>query len=123
MPLNSSRHNSPHTSGRCWAVVLVLLGAAALTVIGVAQLSKSQTFPIIWPNKAPSRRPYTSRRGTRSRARIFAVLAGLSVAAFSLFGALWVNGNVPINTAIAVSLILGVATFLATSKSTVGKSR
>ena len=41
----------------------------------------------------------------------------------ALFGALWVNGNIPVNTAVAVSLILGVATFLATSKSTAGKSR
>jgi hypothetical protein len=61
--------------------------------------------------------------GTKSRTRTFAILAGLSVAAFSLFSALWVNGNIPVNTAIAVSLILGVATFLATSKSTAGKSR
>jgi hypothetical protein len=44
------------------------------------------------------------------------------VAAFSLLGALWVNENIPVNTAIAVSLILGEATFLATSKSTTGKS-
>jgi hypothetical protein len=60
--------------------------------------------------------------GTKSRTRTYAILAGLSVAAFSLFSALWVNGNIPVNIAIAVSLVLGVTTFVAMSKSTAGKS-
>jgi hypothetical protein len=60
--------------------------------------------------------------GTKSRTRTFAILAGLSVAAFMLFSALWVNGNIPVNIAIAVSLVLGVTTFMAMSKSTAGKS-
>jgi hypothetical protein len=60
--------------------------------------------------------------GTKSRTRTFAILAGLSVAAFMLFSALWVNGNIPVNAAIAISLVLGVTTFMAMSKSTAGKS-
>ncbi|MGJ3192087.1 hypothetical protein FQP90_09055 [Paenarthrobacter nitroguajacolicus] len=54
--------------------------------------------------------------GTKSRTKMFAVLAGVLVAAFSLFAALWVNGNIPWPAATATSLILGVATFLATFK-------
>lgn len=61
--------------------------------------------------------------GTKSRTRTFAILAGLSVAAFMLFSTLWVNGNIPVNIAIAISLVLGVTAFLAMSKSTAGKSR
>ncbi|MCB5276036.1 hypothetical protein BJG92_03591 [Arthrobacter sp. SO5] len=60
--------------------------------------------------------------GTKSRTRTFAILAGLSVAAFSLFSNLWVNGNIPVNAAIAISLVLGPATSLAMSKSTAGKA-
>jgi CBS-domain-containing membrane protein len=59
---------------------------------------------------------------SRTRTRTFAILAGLSVAAFMLFSALWVNGNIPVNAAIAISLVLGVTTFLAMSKSSAGKS-
>ncbi|WP_285248470.1 hypothetical protein [Pseudarthrobacter sp. efr-133-R2A-89] len=60
--------------------------------------------------------------GTEGRTRTFAILAGLSVAAFTLFSSLWVNGNIPFNAAIAISLVLGLATSLAMSKSTAGKS-
>ena len=60
--------------------------------------------------------------GTKSRTRTFAILAGQSVAAFMLFSALWVNGNIPVNGAIAISLVLGGTTFLAMSRSTAGKS-
>lgn len=60
--------------------------------------------------------------GTRRRATMIAILAGLSVSAFMLFSALWVNGNIPVNAAIAISLVLGVTTFLAISKSTAGRS-
>jgi hypothetical protein len=60
--------------------------------------------------------------GTRRRTTTIAILAGLSVSAFMLFSALWVNGNIPVNAAIAISLVLGVTTFLAMSKSTAGRS-
>jgi HAMP domain-containing protein len=59
--------------------------------------------------------------GTKGRTKIFAVLAGLLVAAFSLFAALWVNGNIPLPAATATSFILGMATFLATIKDTARK--
>lgn len=59
---------------------------------------------------------------TRSRTTTIAILAGLSVSAFMLFSALWVNGNIPVNAAIAISLVLGVTTFLAMNKSTAGRS-
>ena len=58
--------------------------------------------------------------GTKSRT--FAILVGLSVAAFSLFTNLWVNGNLPVNAALAISLVLGLGTFLTMSKSAAGKS-
>lgn len=65
---------------------------------------------------------YTRRMGTKSRTTTLAILSGLSVAALSLFSSLWVNGNIPVNTAIAVSLVLGLATSLAMRQSTPGKS-
>ncbi|MFF2317379.1 hypothetical protein ACFVTE_14025 [Arthrobacter sp. NPDC058097] len=43
------------------------------------------------------------------------MLAGLSVAAVSLFAA-WVSGNIPLPAVLATSLILGVVTFLATDR-------
>lgn len=60
--------------------------------------------------------------GTKGTTKSFAVLAGLLVAAFSLFAALWVNGNIPWPAATATSFILGVATFMATNKGTARKS-
>ena len=60
--------------------------------------------------------------GIKGRTKLFAVLAGLLVAAFSLFAALWVNGNIPLPAATATSFILGMATFLATIKGTASKS-
>lgn len=60
--------------------------------------------------------------GTKGTTKSFAVLAGLSVAAFSLFAALWVNGNIPLPAAIATSFILGLTTFLATMKGAARKS-
>ncbi len=60
--------------------------------------------------------------GTKSRTKMFAVFAGLLVAAFSLFAALWVNGNIPLPAATATSFILGLATFLATVKGAARKS-
>jgi hypothetical protein len=61
--------------------------------------------------------------GTRNKTKVFATFAGLLVAAISLFGALWVNGNIPLPAAIATSLILGVATFLATGQGATRKPR
>lgn len=60
--------------------------------------------------------------GTKSTTKFFAVLAGLLVTAFSLFAALWVNGNIPLPAATATSFILGAATFLATVKGAARKS-
>ncbi|KRE81359.1 hypothetical protein [Arthrobacter sp. Soil764] len=53
--------------------------------------------------------------GKTINGRAFAVVAGLSVAAISLLAA-WVNGNIPLPAVLATSLILGVATFLATNR-------
>lgn len=49
-------------------------------------------------------------------------LAGLSVAAFSLFSSPWVNGNVPLNITVEISVVLCLATSLAMTKRTAGKS-
>lgn len=49
------------------------------------------------------------------KGRTFAVGAGLSVAAISLLAS-WVNGNIPLPAVLATSLVLGAATFLATSR-------
>jgi HAMP domain-containing protein len=54
--------------------------------------------------------------GSKRKNTGFSVAAGLLIAAFSLFAALWVNGNIPVHTALATSLILGMATFLAFSR-------
>jgi hypothetical protein len=60
--------------------------------------------------------------GTKGKTKLFAVFAGLMVVAFSLFAALWVNGKIPLPTAISTSFILGVATFLATARVAARKS-
>ncbi|MFJ6454043.1 hypothetical protein [Paenarthrobacter sp. NPDC091669] len=54
--------------------------------------------------------------GTNGKTMTFSILSGLAVAAFSLFAALWVNGNIPAAAAISTSFILGVAVFLATAR-------
>ncbi len=41
-------------------------------------------------------RPYDSHMGTKGKSTTFSFLAGLAVATFSLFAALWVNGNIPL---------------------------
>ncbi|MET3934887.1 hypothetical protein [Arthrobacter sp. OAP107] len=53
--------------------------------------------------------------GKTIKSRTFAVFAGLSVTAVSLLAS-WVNGNIPLPAVLATSLVLGVATFLATSR-------
>lgn len=60
--------------------------------------------------------PYTGRMGAKGKKMTFSVFAGLAVAAFSLFAALWVNGNIPPVAAISTSLFLGVAVFVATAR-------
>lgn len=60
--------------------------------------------------------------GTKGTTKLFAVLAGVLVAVFSLFAALWVNGNIPLPAAAATSFVLGVGTYLATIKGTARKS-
>lgn len=63
----------------------------------------------------------TERMGTKGENKMFSVSAGLGVAAFSLFAALWVNGNIPPATAIATSLILGLAVFIITFRRNVAR--
>lgn len=57
--------------------------------------------------------------GTEGTTKVF---AGVLVAVFSLFAALWVNGNIPLPAAAATSFVLGVGTYLATIKGTARKS-
>jgi hypothetical protein len=59
--------------------------------------------------------------GKTIKGTTFAVVAGLSVAAISLLAA-WVNGNIPLPAVFATSLVLGGATFLATSRQGAKKS-
>jgi hypothetical protein len=59
--------------------------------------------------------------GKKIKGKTFAVFAGLSVAAVSVVTA-WVNGNIPLPAVLATSLVLGVATFLATSRQGAKKS-
>ena len=52
--------------------------------------------------------------------RLIPVVSALSVAAFFLFAALWVNGNFPFPIALSIAIVLGTGTYLAMAK---GSSR
>ncbi|MDJ0379191.1 hypothetical protein [Cryobacterium sp. PH31-L1] len=48
--------------------------------------------------------------------RLIPVISALSVAAFFLFAALWVNGNFPFPIALSIGIVLGTGTYLAMAK-------
>jgi hypothetical protein len=65
---------------------------------------------------------YAPTMGKTIKGKTFAALAGLLVAAISLFAA-WANGNIPMPAVLSTAFILGVATFLATGSKRKGSAK